>query len=61
MEQEAALAAKAAAGHADASLLGQALDAEWNSLWVLLAVATANVVLGVWRPRFTWLRFVPKD
>ncbi len=61
MEQEAALAAKAAAGHADPSILGQALDAEWNSLWILLAVATANVVLGVWRPRFKWLAFAPKD
>jgi hypothetical protein len=23
------------------------------SLWVILAVATANVVLGIWRPRLT--------
>jgi len=58
MEQEAALAADALSGHGDAGLLGQSLGAEWGSLWVMLAVATVNVVLGVWRPRFTWLRFV---
>jgi hypothetical protein len=39
-------------GDADAAaMLGQMLDAEWNSLWVLIAVAVANVVLGIWRPR----------
>ena len=26
-------------------------DGEQGTLWVLLAVSTANVVLGVWRPR----------
>lgn len=60
MQNEAALAAKALAGEADPAKLARYLDAEWNSLWVLLAVATANVALGVWRPRFTWLRFTPK-
>ena len=56
MQQEAELAAQALAGQADAAAaLGVSLGAEWVSLWVLLAVATANVVLGVWRPRLTSL------
>ena len=29
---------------------------EQSVLWVLLAVSTANVVLGVWRPRLTRIR-----
>ena len=52
MQKEAALSARALAGNADPALLGRTLDAEWNSLWLLLAVAVANVVLGIWRPRF---------
>jgi hypothetical protein len=52
-QYEAELSAKALAGEADAALLGTTVDAEWASLLVLLAVATANVVLGVWRPRFS--------
>ena len=34
--------------------LAQTLDAERGTLWVLLAIATLNVVLGVWRPRLSW-------
>lgn len=56
MQQEAELAAQALAGQGDAALLGLSLGAEAMSLWALLAVATVNVVLGVWRPRFTKLR-----
>jgi hypothetical protein len=59
MQNEATLAAKALAGEADPAGLGLHLDAEWGSLWVLLAVATVNVALGVWRPRFAWVRFTP--
>lgn len=55
MQQEAELSAEALAGRADAALLGMSLGAEAMSLWTLLAVATLNVVLGVWRPRFTKL------
>ncbi len=55
MQQEAELAAKALAGQADAALLGVSLGAEQNSLWILLAVATFNVVFGIWRPRLTRL------
>jgi uncharacterized membrane protein len=52
MQHEAELSAKALAGKADAALLGAKLNAERNSLWVLLALAAVNVALGVWRPRF---------
>lgn len=53
VQNEADWSAKALAGDADAALLGTTINAEWYSLLVLLAVATANVVLGVWRPNFS--------
>lgn len=53
MQNEAAAAARVLAGDLDPAVLGRTLSAERNSLWVLLAVAVANVVLGVWRPRFS--------
>jgi len=56
MQQEAERSARALAGQIDPSTLARSLGAEWGTLWVLLAVATANVVLGIWRPRFTRLR-----
>jgi hypothetical protein len=31
--------------------LARSLEGERGTLWVLLAVATANVALGIWRPR----------
>lgn len=55
MQQEAELSAQVVAGGAEASALAASLTAEMNSLWVLLAVATANVVFGIWRPRLTRL------
>lgn len=51
MQQQAARSAKALAGEIDPATLSASLGAEQGTLWVLLAVATANVVLGVWRPR----------
>ena len=55
MKDEAERSAAALAGHGDpatlAASLGQSLGTERATLWVLLAVATANVVLGIWRPR----------
>lgn len=53
MKQEAERAARALAGEVPVSELAASLGAETMSLWILLAVATANVVLGIWRPRFT--------
>jgi hypothetical protein len=55
MQQEAELSARALSGEVDAATLGASLGAEQNSLWVLLAVATANVIFGIWRPRLTRL------
>jgi hypothetical protein len=55
MQQEAELSSRALAHEVDPATLGTSLGAEWNSLWVMLAVAAANVILGVWRPRLTRL------
>jgi uncharacterized membrane protein len=55
LQEEAELSARALAGAVDPATLASSLSAERNSLWALLAVATANVALGVWRPRFTRL------
>ncbi len=43
--------AAALASHLDPGTLARSFGAERNTLWVLLAVALANVALGVWRPR----------
>lgn len=40
------------AGRFDAAAVARTVVSERNTLWVLLAVALANVALGVWRPRF---------
>ncbi len=55
MQQEADQSARALAGQVDPATLAGSLGPERNTLWVLLAVATANVVLGIWRPRLTRL------
>jgi uncharacterized membrane protein len=47
----AELSALAAAGHPDPLQLAQVLRTESGSLWLLLTVALANVVIAVWRPR----------
>ena len=50
-KEEAARAASALAGRLDPAELTGAYGAERNSMFVLLLVCLANVVLGVWRPR----------
>ena len=55
IQQEAELSARALANEVDPATLAATLNAEWKSLWILLAVATANVMLGIWRPRLTRL------
>jgi uncharacterized membrane protein len=55
LQEEAQLSAHALTGTVDPATLAASLSAERNSLWALLAVATANVVLGIWRPRLTRL------
>jgi hypothetical protein len=50
--QEAGRTSGAAlAGHLAPGAMALSFGAERNTLWVLLAVALANVALGVWRPR----------
>ncbi|UMY19775.1 hypothetical protein MMB17_10975 [Methylobacterium organophilum] len=51
MQHEAERSALALAGRIDPATLGLTLGPERNTLWVLLAIAAANVALGIWRPR----------
>jgi hypothetical protein len=54
IQEEARLSAEALAGRlVDLTTLTGASEGEANNMWVLLVVSTANIVLGVWRPRFT--------
>jgi hypothetical protein len=55
LQEQAELSARALAGTGDPATLAASLAAVRSSLWVLLAVAAANVILGVWRPRLTTL------
>ena len=55
MQEEARNAAEALAGTLDPATLAASLTAERNTLWIILAVATVNVLLGIWRPRLTRL------
>jgi len=51
IQTEAKRAAGGLADGPDLATLAHMLRAEGNTLWVILAVSFANVVLGVWRPR----------
>ena len=53
LQEEATQSAAALAGHADPATLALSLGSERGTLCVLLAVATANVVLGIWRPKLS--------
>ena len=55
IQEEAEQSAAALAGTLDPATITGSSGAEQGTLWVLLAVSTANVVLGVWRPRLTRL------
>ena len=50
MQREAENAVKVLGGQLDPATLGTALGAEKMTIWILLGVSVANVVLGVWRP-----------
>jgi hypothetical protein len=54
MQREAEMAAKALLAQADPLTLAQSLGPEKMTLWILLAVSAANVILGVWRPKLSW-------
>jgi hypothetical protein len=41
------------AGQADPLVIAKAFGPERNTLWLLAAIAIANVAVGVWRPRFS--------
>ena len=52
--QRAALESqRALAGEVDPAALAAMVRGEWGSIWVILAVAVANVALAVYRPRFS--------
>jgi len=53
MQEAAEEAARAVAGQIDPATLQPNFGTEQGAIWVMLAVATVNVILGVWRPRFT--------
>ena len=53
MERAGKLAASVLAGEGDVEKLGSTLSPEWISLWVILGVALANIVLAVFRPQFS--------
>lgn len=53
MQEEAERSTAALAGQIDPMTLGGSLGAEQGTLWALLAVATVNVALGIWRPRLS--------
>jgi hypothetical protein len=56
IREEATRSAEALAGRLNPATLTGSYGAEQSSMWALLLVATANVVLGVWRPKLTKLR-----
>lgn len=45
------VARKIADGSAPADALQSLITLEWGTLWTVMALSIANVVLGVWRPR----------
>jgi hypothetical protein len=51
IQDEARFSAEALAGRLDPATLDGAPQGETATIWVLLVVSTANVALGVWRPR----------
>ena len=53
MERAAGDALATLEGELDLSSLGATLVSEWASFWVILGVAAVNIVLGVYRPRFS--------
>lgn len=53
--------AELAAAASDPTRLASLLNAERNTLWVLVALSVVNVVLAVWRPRLTPKSRQPKQ
>lgn len=59
VQTEAALSARALGGVLDPAVLGTVMHNEWAAVWVVLPIATGNVVLGVWRPKVSRRRKTP--
>jgi hypothetical protein len=53
IQEQAKRSAAVLAGQADLAMIAGFDENERLSLWILLVVALANVVLGIWRPRLT--------
>lgn len=49
----AELSEAAVNGRGNATELSQVLHSEWGTLWFLLFLTVVNIVLAVWRPRFS--------
>jgi len=49
----ASISRRIAEGEPVEDLLARAIGHEWGTLWVVMALSVVNVVLGVWRPRFS--------
>jgi hypothetical protein len=47
----AEMSRRIAEGTAPEGALDQLIALEWGTLWAVMAISVANVVLGVWRPR----------
>lgn len=55
-EQAAEAVANAMRGEIDPATLNTLVHDEWVAMWTVLALAVANVVLAVWRPRLSFGR-----
>jgi hypothetical protein len=51
IQDEAKRSAGALAVQLDPATITRMFESERNTVWVLLAVSIANVMLGIWRPR----------
>jgi len=53
IQEEAKRSASALAGQLDPALITGSYGSERGTIWLVLVVATANVVLAIWRQRLT--------
>src|SRR5690606_36399315 len=50
-EKAASVSARALGEDIDPQVLQELMRTEWGSLWLILALAVANVAIAIWRPR----------
>jgi hypothetical protein len=53
VQREAEMGAQALSGQLEPAALGTVMHSEEAAFWVVLLLGVANVVLGVWRPKFS--------